>query len=176
LIWDHLLKKHEGNNMKKILLATTILGLSAGYAAADISWSASAGAGLASQVIDPDGSATGSSGEFVTYSFMKVGVKGSAETDGGITFSGSMDMTRGTKFNTGGDLGDGFEAKSGSFGMPTIAIGGAFGTISFSDDNFDFFDDSHAGGDVVLECGGRDALRKGYPRVGRESCFALGDE
>jgi outer membrane protein OmpU len=132
------LKKHEGNNMKKILLATTILGLSAGYAAADISWSASAGAGMASDV----------GSDFLSYSFMKVGVKGSAETDGGITFSGSMDMTRGTKFNTGDDLGDGFESKSGSFGMPTIAIGGAFGTISFSDDNFDFFDDSHDGGDV----------------------------
>lgn len=124
--------------MKKILLATTILGLSASYAAADISWSASAAAGMASAL----------GGDFLSYSSMKVGVKGSAETDGGITFSGSMDMTRGTKFGTGGDLGDGFESKSGSFGMPTIAIGGAFGTISFSDDNFDFFDDSHDGGDV----------------------------
>lgn len=131
--------------MKKILLATTILGLSAGYAAADISWSASAAAGVASA---PGEGSEGSMGEFVTYSSMKIGVKGSAETDGGLTFSSAMDTTRGTVYNTGGDLGDGFEYKSGSFGMPTISIGGAFGTVTFSDDNIDFFDDHHGGGDV----------------------------
>ncbi len=125
--------------MKKILLATTVLGLSAGYAAADVSWSASAAAGIASD----------QGGDYAPYSFMKIGVKGSAETDGGITFSASTDMTRGEKFNTGGDLGDGFESKSGSFGMPTISVGGAFGTVSFSTDNIDFFDDHWTGeGDV----------------------------
>lgn len=138
--------------MKKILLATTILGLSAGYAAADISWSASAAAGFASAAegVHKSG-AFDSNGEVNTYSSIKIGVKGSAETDSGLTFSASTDMTKGQKFNTGDDLGDGFETKDGSFAEPTISVGGAFGTISFSSDNFDFYDDSEGNGDVKFE-------------------------
>lgn len=175
--------------MKKILLATTILGLSAGYAAAQVSWSASAGAGVASSYGD----------DFVSYSFMTIGVKGSAETDSGLTFSASTDLTTGTKYATGADLGDDFTtygatcsavgststsgAFSGSvtgtadgagnvtgtasglvnitpntyclganeaalFGMPTISVAGSFGTVSFSTDNIDFFDDTNGGGDI----------------------------
>lgn len=127
--------------MKKILLATTILGMSAGVAAADISWSASAGAGIASE--------TGS--DYGVYSFMKIGIKASAETDSGLTFSATTDMKIGTEFNTGSDIKDGFDTEDGTFGMPTISIGGAFGTISFADNDFDFYDDDHDGGDVKYE-------------------------
>ncbi len=127
--------------MKKILLATTILGMTAGFAAADVTTSASAAAGIASDA----------GGDYQSYSSIKIVVKGSAETDGGLTFSATTDLTAGRKFNVGGDLGDGFENKSGAFGMPTISIGGSFGTVSFSDDNFDFYDDSHDEGDVKYE-------------------------
>lgn len=136
--------------MKKILLATTILGMSAGIAAADISWSASAGAGIASDF----------GGDYQSYSFMKLGVKGSGETDSGLTFSASTDLTTGVRFKTGGDLGDGFDYfqnthnfgdEDAIFGTPTIAIGGSFGTISFSTDNIDFYDDAHGSGDVKYE-------------------------
>lgn len=129
--------------MKKILLATTILGMSAGYAAADISWSASAAAGFGSFEGD----------DFEVYSSMEIGVKGSAETDSGLTFSAATDLTTGTTFNRGGDLGDdeGFGTEdSAHFGMPTITIGGAFGTVTFSDENIDFYDDAEAG-DVKYE-------------------------
>lgn len=154
--------------MKKILLATTILGLSAGYAAAQVSWSASAAAGVGSYYGD----------DFYGYSSMKIGVKGSAETDSGLTFSASTDLTTGTKFGTGDDLGDGFTTygatcsdiavsdvtidgsyaldaaycvgadEAALFGMPTISVAGSFGTVSFSTDNIDFFDDTNGGGDI----------------------------
>lgn len=125
--------------MKKILLATTILGMSAGVAAADISWSASAAAGLASNYGD----------DYATYSMMKVGIKGSAETDSGLTFSATTDMKIGRSFDRAGDLGDdGFDDEDATFGMPTISIGGAFGTISFADDDMDLHDDEASGGDV----------------------------
>lgn len=135
--------------MKKILLATTILGLSAGYASAEISWSASAAAGIATA----NGyDANDYYDAYDVYSSMKIGIKGSGETDGGLTFSAAMDMTTGTTFGRGDDLGDGFEGndtyddENGSFaGQPTISIGGAFGTISFSQENIDFFDDEHDG-------------------------------
>lgn len=140
--------------MKKILLATTILGMSAGFAAAEVTWSASAGAGF--------GQSVGS--DIADYSFITIGVTGSAETDSGLTFSATTDLTTGTKFRTGGDLrnaadvladGSNFEGKNGStFGKPTIAIGGSFGKISFSSDNFDTFDGADANdgtGDVKYE-------------------------
>lgn len=125
--------------MKKILLATTILGLSAGYAAADISWSASASAGVGSWYGD----------DAETYSSMKVSVKGSAETDSGLTFSAESSLKAGTTFGRAGDLGDdSFNGESGAFGMPTITIGGAFGTITFADDDMDLHDDAADGGDI----------------------------
>jgi hypothetical protein len=34
----------------------------------------------------------------------------------------------------------------------------------------------HTGSNEVFERRGRDALRKGYPRVCRESCLALGNQ
>lgn len=138
--------------MKKILLATTILGMSAGYASAEIAWSASAAAGIASDNWDDfESDAYSSDGDYQVYSSMKIGVKGSAETDSGLTFGAATDFTIGTTFARGDDLGDGFEDKSDDhtpFGMPTISVGGAFGTIAFSLDNFDYFDDTNDGGDV----------------------------
>lgn len=128
--------------MKKILLATTILGMSAGFAAADVSWSASAAAGMASF----------EGGDFEVYSSMKIGVKGSAETDSGLTFSASTDTTIGTTFDRGGDLGDSdiVENEGNDFGTPTVTIGGAFGTVTISDENIDFYDDANSG-DVSYE-------------------------
>ena len=32
--------------------------------------------------------------------------------------------------------------------MPTVFIEGSFGKLAFSDDNYDFYDDTNAGGDV----------------------------
>jgi len=137
--------------MKKILLATTILGMSAGYASAEIAWSASAAAGIASSITSSDDNYN-SGGDYQVYSSMKIGVKGSAETDSGLTFSAATDLTIGTTFATGGDLGDGFYDNGtdheNNFGMPTLSIGGAFGTVAISLDNFDYFDDTNGGGDV----------------------------
>jgi hypothetical protein len=46
---------------------------------------------------------------------------------------------------------DGIVEEDATFGMPTIAISGAFGTVSFSDDNYDFYDDTTSGGDIKYE-------------------------
>lgn len=129
--------------MKKILLATTILGMSAGFAAAQISTSVSGGAGFAQN---------GKGADVLSYSFAKIGVTGSAETDSGLTFSVTSDLTAGVEVETGGDIKDGRKALgSGAFGMPTIAIGGSFGKISFKTNGFDFFDDANKNGDVKYE-------------------------
>lgn len=122
--------------MKKILLATTVLAMSAGYAAADISWGASARAGLASDA----------GGDVETYSSANLAVTLSGTSDSGLTFGGSFDMTTGRTYDFGD--GDGFGNNDGAMGMPTLFVEGSFGKLSISDDNFDFYDDATGGGDA----------------------------
>jgi len=97
--------------MKKILLATTILSVSAGFAAADVAISGSARMGVVGAYnSDTEKNATTfSSNVHATFT-------GSGTTDGGLAFGGSFDMHNAT----GADAGT-----SGS-----TYISGAFGKIS----------------------------------------------
>lgn len=122
--------------MKKILLATTVLAASAGAAAADITWGASGAGGIASQA----------GGDFETYSSVNLAVTASGTSDSGLTFGATFDMTAGRSYTLGD--GDDFADEGGSFGMPTVFIEGSFGKLAISDDNYDFYDDTNAGGDV----------------------------
>lgn len=122
--------------MKKILLATTVLAMSAGYASADIAWGGSARAGIASD----------NGGDVETYSSANLAVTMSGATDSGLTFGATFDMTTGTTYDIGDD-GFGY-GNDGSMGMPSIFIEGSFGKLTISDDNYDFYDDATSGGDV----------------------------
>ena len=137
--------------MKKILLATTLLAGSAGFAAADITWGGSAAAGIASNgtanggLADPN--AFGKTDDaFHVYSNVNLAVTFSGATDGGLTFGATFDTTAGTSYDLGDE--DGFDSNGGSFGMPTVWVEGSFGRLAFSDDNYDFYDDTNAGGDM----------------------------
>ena len=137
--------------MKKILLATTLLAGSAGFAAADITWGGSAAAGIASNgtanggLADPN--AFGKTDDaFHVYSNVNLAVTFSGATDGGLTFGATFDTTAGTSYDLGDE--DGFDSNGGSFGMPTVWVEGSFGKLAFSDDNYDFYDDTNAGGDM----------------------------
>ena len=137
--------------MKKILLATTLLAGSAGFAAADITWGGSAAAGIASNgtanggLADPN--AFGKTDDaFHVYSNVNLAVTFSGATDGGLTFGATFDTTAGTSYGLADD--DGFDSNGGSFGMPTVWVEGSFGKLAFSDDNYDFYDDTNAGGDM----------------------------
>lgn len=142
--------------MKKILLATTILGMSAGYAAADITFGGSAAAGIASNGTDHGGYTQAQVEEtmtpvhgddaFETYSSVNLAVTFSGNSDGGLTFGATFDMTAGTSYTLGDE--DGFADESGAFGMPTVFVEGSFGRLAISDDNYDFYDDTHDGGDA----------------------------
>ena len=94
--------------MKKILLATTVLGMSAGFAAADVAVSGSARMGI----VSTDGVSTFSSNVHASFS-------GSGTTDGGLAFGGSFDMHNASGAD-GGTSGSTFI--SGAFGK--IAMGG----------------------------------------------------
>jgi len=94
--------------MKKILLATTVLTMSAGFAAADVSVSGDARMGITSY----DGEAQFSSRVRVKFS-------GSGTTDGGLSFGGSFRAA------------DAEKAGKGTKG--SVYISGAFGKISMGD-------------------------------------------
>ena len=144
--------------MKKILLATTILAMSAGYAAADITWGGSAAAGIASNgtanlglanpngVFEADGVTALRDDVFHTYSNVNLAATFSGTSDSGLTFGATFDMTAGRSYALADD--DGFDDNGGAFGMPTVYIEGSFGKIAFSTDNYDFYDDTNGDGDV----------------------------
>ena len=123
--------------MKKVLLATTILGMTAGFAAAQaITFSGEATAGFGS-----DAGATVES-----YTSFNLGVAAAAESDAGISFGASVDMTAGKTFDFGGDDADRFADEDGAFSGPEAFISGDFGRVAFSVDGYDdYHDDSNTG-------------------------------
>jgi len=137
--------------MKKILLATTILAMSAGYAAADIAWGGSAAAGIASNgtanagLADPNAFGK-TDDEFHTYSNVNLAATFSGTSDSGLTFGATFDMTAGTSYALADD--DGFDSNGGSFGMPTIYVEGSFGKLSISDDNMSTYNSDVTDGDT----------------------------
>jgi len=94
--------------MKKILLATTVLSMSAGFAAADVSVSGDGRMGIVS-----------TDGKSVFDSRMRIKFSGSGTTDGGLSFGGSFRAN------------DAAGAKAGTSG--SVFISGAFGKISMGD-------------------------------------------
>jgi outer membrane protein OmpU len=94
--------------MKKILLATTVLGMSAGFAVAEVAVSGSARMGIVS-----------TDGDSAFSSRVRMSFTGKGTTDGGLEFGGSFDA-----HNSQG-------ANAGSSGSTYIS--GAFGKISMGD-------------------------------------------
>lgn len=93
--------------MKKILLATTILSMSAGFAAADVAVSGDARMGVVSN------------GDAAVFSNrIRVKFSGSGTTDGGLAFGGSFRANEASLAESAGTKGSTF-------------ISGAFGKISF---------------------------------------------
>ena len=125
--------------MKKLLLASTALVASAGIAAADITLTGSAAAGFYSN-LDNDGFDG-------VYSNAGVVATMSTTTDGGVTFSASVDAEAGEEIDTGDFENDG--PASGSFSLGAVSATGAFGTLTFDSDGIDnLYDDDRNGGDV----------------------------
>ena len=152
--------------MKKILLATTLLAASAGYASADITWAGSATAGIAQNgtsnggAADPNGyelatgKAAGSTDDrMLSYSSANLAVTFAGQTDSGLTFGATFDETSGVSYALADD--DGFSTNGGAFGGPAVFISGSFGKITFNTDGLDGFDgDEAADGDYDVQYDG----------------------
>jgi len=142
--------------MKKVLLATTALTLSAGFASADVSISGSAEAGIHSTA----------GADHITYSGLDMNFAISGASDNGMSFSTSVDMGSGHIRDGFDPLGDG-KAADGSdadrqgtdFGDPTITIGmeGFTLAIGGSGANDNLYDDDLAGGGISISGSAGDA-------------------
>ena len=122
--------------MKKVLLATSALTLSAGFASADVSMSGTGGAG----VFGANGA------DLSVYSGVDLGFSLSGASDNGMTFSASVDMGGGQTL----DVGD-FELDTQDMGTDdntSVAIGVSGVTITLSQDGVDDLYDDDIAGDI----------------------------
>ena len=124
--------------MKKVLLATSALTLSAGFASADVSMSGTGGAG----VFGANGA------DLAVYSGVDLGFALSGASDNGMTFSASLDMGGGKTLDTGD-----FELDTQDMGTDdnvSVAIGVAGLTITLSQDGVDDLYDDDIAGDIGI--------------------------
>jgi outer membrane protein OmpU len=122
--------------MKKVLLATSALTLSAGFASADVSMSGTGGAG----VFGANGA------DLSVYSGVDLGFALSGASDNGMTFSASLDMGGGQTL----DVGD-FELDTQDMGTDdnvSVSIGVSGVTITLSQDGVDDLYDDDIAGDI----------------------------
>ena len=127
--------------MKKILLATSALAMTASFAAAEVSVSGSAGAGSISGAAGAGNMGAGVKSR--VWAGIDVNFSGSVTTDSGITVSVSEDIG-------GGALADYADKEINSQGgsMDTPAVGIAFGATKITiEENAidDVYDDDHHG-------------------------------
>ncbi|MFL2741493.1 MAG: porin [Paracoccaceae bacterium] len=124
--------------MKKVLLATTALTLSAGFASADVSMSGTGGAG----VFGANGA------DLSVYSGVDLGFSLSGASDTGMTFSASVDMGGGQTL----DVGD-FELDTQDMGTDnntSVTIGVSGVTIELSQDGIDDLYDDDIAADIGI--------------------------
>ena len=124
--------------MKKVLLATSALTLSAGFASADVSMSGSGGAG----VFGANGA------DLSVYSGVDLGFALSGASDNGMTFSASLDMGGGQTL----DAGD-FELDTQDMGVDdnvAVTIGVSGLTIVLSQNGVDDLYDDDKAGDIGI--------------------------
>ena len=124
--------------MKKVLLATSALTLSAGFASADVSMSGTGGAG----VFGANGA------DLSVYSGVDLGFALSGASDNGMTFSASLDMGGGQTLDTGD-----FELDTQDMGTDdnvSVAIGVSGLTITLSQNGVDDLYDDDIAGDIGI--------------------------
>jgi len=122
--------------MKKLLIASTALVATAGMAAADITITGHAAAGIHSGLDDVSttSNTTDIAGDGV-YSNAGVDFTMTGATDNGISFSASVNIDAGTEIDSGDFEFDG--ADGGTAGLGSVSMTGTFGTLTFDDGGID---------------------------------------
>jgi len=132
--------------MKKILLTTTALTMSAGVAAADLSMSGRAGAGVISGA-NPGAAGMDAGVESEVWSGIDINISASVETDGGLSLSVSDDIG-------GGKLADyadkELDTQAGDLGTPAVAMSYRGATLTIDNQAIDDLYDDDQSGDIGL--------------------------
>ena len=132
--------------MKKVLLATTALTLSAGFASAEVTMSGTGGAG----VFGDKGA------DLSVYSGVDLGFSLEGASENGMTFSASLDMGGGSTLDAGDfelDSQHGTEGAStimGTSANTSVTIGVAGISIELSQDGIDDLYDDDKNGDIGI--------------------------
>ena len=125
--------------MKKVLLTTTALVMTAGVAAAEVSFKGTMGVAL----VDDNGASDATRTDMFVASYYDFDVAMSAASDNGITASASFDMGSGEKIDYDDD--DELEVQSGTIGNADVAVSYAGWTLTVDQDGIDnLFDDSQS--------------------------------
>jgi outer membrane protein OmpU len=128
-------RKNKEKTMKNILLTTTALVMTAGVAAAEVSFSGTAAAGVSSNATDTDTE---------VWSGIDLNVSASVTTDGGMTISGGDEFGGGSLADWDDDYA--IEAQTSDLDTPAVTI--ATGTTTITLDNQaidDLYDDTQSG-------------------------------
>jgi outer membrane protein OmpU len=132
--------KIEGKKMKKVLLATTALVMTTGYAAAEISFSGKASAGIAST--------SGATDTSEVFSGMDINISASVTTDNGISITVADDIGGGEMADYNDDYA--IEAQTADLGTPGVTISGNGLSLSIDNQAIDDRYDDSQNGDIGL--------------------------
>jgi outer membrane protein OmpU len=131
--------------MKKVLLTTTALVMTAGVAAADVSFGGTAGIAF----IDDNGASDATRDGMFVESYYDFDVKLSAEASNGLTMAASFDMGGGAKVDYDDD--DELEVQGKSIGDADVAVSYAGWTLTVDQEGIDnLFDDTQADDDLMI--------------------------
>jgi outer membrane protein OmpU len=125
--------------MKKVLLATSALFLTAGVASAELSFSGTAGAGVVQN---------GTGADTTVWSGVDINFTASATTDTGVTISMGDDIGGGNLIDWNDDYA--VDAQSGTIGAPAVTIKSGSLTVVFDDNAIDHLDSDAVAGDMKV--------------------------
>ncbi len=132
--------------MKNVLLATTILGMTAGFASAEIAFTGTAKAGFAQDggdsVLATDAYSAAAGTDINPYSNFELGVAATGESDSGLTYGASTSVSSGTVYDFADD--DGFSTNGGTLGNPSIFVAGDFGKVTVKGNGFKEYKDDNS--------------------------------
>ena len=135
--------------MKKLLIASTALVATAGMAAADITITGLAAAGIHSGLDDVTTAASSDSTDVAgdgVYSNAGVDFTMTGATDNGISFSASVNIDAGEEIDSGDFEYDGTDG--GTAGLGAVSMTGTFGTLTFDNNGIDNLYDDGTNHDV----------------------------
>ena len=135
--------------MKNLLLASSVLAMTAGVAAAQdtgVSFGGELAFGIAI-----NGTGNGGLGDNVdapglpnnqyhVYSTANLALTVAGTSDTGLSFGTTLELDAGPSYTLGDD--EGFDENDGAWSSPAIFVTGSWGTVTFSSNDIDFYDDS----------------------------------